>query len=136
MKYCSNCRRVFDDQASYCPTCGTKLIEPERYDIFGEKIEEKKNIKDDIEEIRKEEVNINPKYYQRHAYEILSYISIASWLLPVVGLIIPIISFSLTIKSDKKRIGLLILSVISFILCIIYMYILYINGVFHRLFLK
>ena len=131
MKYCSNCKKAYQDNASYCGICGSPLERIE-FDIFGEPMHVSAN------------PNPSATYYNRKPIdpesrasrtimvsEAMALISIGAMFVPLYGSIVCLVAMitnGRTVKTYKKNVGYLILSIITLIISLYFLYLLVASG--------
>ena len=103
MKYCPKCNKLYEDNFSYCSSCGTKLESMIQYDIFGEPIN---NNKEPNYQGSATLVNNDKKNKLEKASEMLALLSIGLSMIPLYGILICFVAMVLNIKMysiEKKQ---------------------------------
>ena len=122
MKYCPKCNKLYEDNFSYCSSCGTKLESMIQYDIFGEPIN---NNKEPNYQGSATLVNNDKKNKLEKASEMLALLSIGLSMIPLYGILICFVAMVLNIKmysTEKKHLGYLIISIVTLIFSVVFLF--------------
>ena len=144
MKRCPHCNKTYES-GNYCTSCGNRLVEINEFDIFGDPLYTDTKIdNNDSNTINNQELPLESNNFLVEKREnlgswfgrFLSILSIGALFAPIFGqaVCIAALLFNILGNNDKKRqLPYTIISLITFILSIVFFVLLIKNGVIQDL---